>query len=118
MLRLYNMKINIIPLFLTILIIITVLTLFPTKVQSAQIQSRLSNLESDLYRVELRLNSLESQLGNSPSRTKPQSSSPSSPNKLSNREPGTMFDRLATLVIETKQDVQQLQKRVSKLESN
>ncbi|MEM7553711.1 MAG: hypothetical protein AAF378_06360 [Cyanobacteria bacterium P01_A01_bin.84] len=116
------MKSNIMPLFMTILIIIAAIAFFPTKVQSAQINSRLSNLESDLHRVELRLNNLESQLSNSPSspssRTKPQLTTPPSQRKLSSRERDKMFDRLATLVIELKQDVRKLQQRVSQLESN
>ncbi|MEA5603279.1 hypothetical protein [Nostoc sp. UHCC 0252] len=87
---------------------------------SQQVNSRIYNLEADLNRVESRLNQIESQLGRgrqSPSRRTtltPRQSSGSRGN-LSQQDP--MFDRLATLVVELKQQVNKLEARVAKLET-
>ncbi|HLO84083.1 MAG TPA: hypothetical protein VK203_03580 [Nostocaceae cyanobacterium] len=89
---------------------------------SQQTDFRIFNLESDLRRLELRLNQLEYSLGQnraSPSpniNLTPQQSTGSS-RKLSQSERDRMFDRLATLVVELKQQVNQLNARVAKLES-
>ncbi|MEM7724980.1 MAG: hypothetical protein AAF208_01250 [Cyanobacteria bacterium P01_A01_bin.45] len=114
------MKSNITLLFFSIIIATTIIFLFPVKAHSAQLESRINNLESDLNRVELRLNSLESQLNRSPSsrRNKPITTVPTSRRKLSSREKDKMFDRLAIMVIEIKQDLKKLQQRVLELESN
>jgi outer membrane murein-binding lipoprotein Lpp len=85
-----------------------------------QVESRINNLEADFNRVESRLNQIESQLGQtrqSPSsrtRLTPRQSNGSRGN-LSQQDP--MFDRLATLVVELKQQVNKLEERVAKLES-
>lgn len=94
--------------------------LFSNTASSQQVESRLNNLEADFNRVESRLNQLESQLnrrGRSPSpRTTltPRQSTGSRQN-LPQQDP--MFDRLATLVIELKQQVNKLEERVSQIES-
>ncbi len=85
-------------------------------------QSQVTNLEADFSRLESRLNRVEAQLSQI-SRGQvlgaPVSPAPASinsgrkPPQLSREE---MFDRLATLVIETKDQVNKLQVRVSKLE--
>jgi outer membrane murein-binding lipoprotein Lpp len=103
-----------------ILVIIIWLGLFPNTASSQQIQSRINNLEADLNRVESRLNQIESRLGQS-------RQSPSPRTTLTPRQPtgsrgnlsqqDQMFDRLATLVVELKQQVNKLEARVSKLES-
>ncbi|MBW4689166.1 MAG: hypothetical protein KME40_29760 [Komarekiella atlantica HA4396-MV6] len=93
---------------------------FPKTASSQQVESRLNNLEADFNRVESRLNQLESQLGQprqpSSSRTTltPRQSTGSRGN-LSQQD--RMFDRLATLVVELKQQVNKLEERVSKIES-
>ncbi|MFN6487559.1 MULTISPECIES: hypothetical protein [unclassified Nostoc] len=94
--------------------------LFGNTASSQQVESRIYNLEADLNRVESRLNQIESQLGKT-------RQSPSSRTTLTSRQPAgsrgnlsqqdPMFDRLATLVIELKQQVNKLEERVAKLES-
>ncbi len=92
----------------------------PKIASSQQVDSRVNNLEFDIRDIESRLNRIESQLGQ-PSRSASPRTPTNSPNnrgrnlqQLSREE---MFDRLATLVVETKQQVNQLEARVSKLES-
>ncbi len=78
-------------------------------------QSRVINLEADIYRLEMRLNRLEaqiSQISRGHSAPAPINSGRKQP-QLSREQ---MFDNLATLAIETKDQVNKLQARVSKLE--
>jgi tetrahydromethanopterin S-methyltransferase subunit B len=107
--------------------------LFSAPASSQQEQSRINALEVDINYIESRLNRIENQLNQlfrsesprapltaprpSPRRNGQQgpSSNPSRNQLPLNRE--QMFDRLATLVIETKQQLNKLEARVSKLES-
>jgi outer membrane murein-binding lipoprotein Lpp len=82
---------------------------------SQQADSRISSLEAELNRVESRLNQLESQLSQSGSRTPATIPLQSSSGRVS--QPNRSFDRLATLVIELKQQVDKLETRVRRLES-
>jgi len=102
-------------------ILVTIIwgSFFSKTASSQQVESRINNLEADLNRVESRLNQIESQLGKT-------RQSPSSRTTLTPRQTGSrgnlsqqdpMFDRLATLVIELKQQVNKLEARVAKLES-
>lgn len=89
---------------------------------SSQDQSRINALEVDINGIESRLNRIESQLNQSRRVESPKvPSSPSSPTNIGRNRPQLnreqMFDRLATLVIELKQQVNKLETRVSKLES-
>lgn len=109
-------------LFAGVLIIIILLGLLSSPASSQQIESRLNNLQADFNRVESRLNQIESQLGQNrqPSSarttlTPPQSSA--NRRNLSQSGQQQMFDRLATLVIELKQQVNKLETRVSQIES-
>lgn len=95
---------------------------FAGTASSQLVESRLSNLESDLNRLESRLVYIESQLGRSgsspPSRTTPTPSLPSRPRRnQTQQQRDQMFDRLATLFVELKEQVNTLEKRVIKLES-
>ncbi len=87
---------------------------------SQQIESRLYNLEADVNRVESRLNQIESVLNQNRSQssrlpvTLPQ---PARNNRRNVSQQDPMFDRLATLVVELKQQVNKLETRVAKLES-
>jgi outer membrane murein-binding lipoprotein Lpp len=88
---------------------------------SQQVESRLSNLEADFRRLEAQVNQLQSQRGQprapSPTTTlTPRQTQPSRRN-LSQQERDKMFDRLATLVVELKQQANTLEERVAKLES-
>lgn len=89
---------------------------------SQQVDSRINNLQADLRRVELRLNQLElqlSQTGRSPSSrtTLTPPSSGGSRRNVAQSERDKMFDRLSTLVVELKQQVNRLEQRVSRIES-
>jgi uncharacterized protein YceH (UPF0502 family) len=89
---------------------------------SSQDQSRINALEVDINGIESRLNRIESQLNQSRRLDSPKvPSSPSSPTTTRRNRPQLnreqMFERLATLVIELKQQVNKLETRVSQLES-
>ena len=82
-------------------------------------QSSQFNLQSDISRIESRLNLLEAQVSQLTRGQAPVSTVPAPTNsgrKLPQLSREQMFDRLATLVIETKNQVNKLQVRVSKLE--
>ncbi|MEH2251995.1 hypothetical protein [Nostoc sp.] len=94
--------------------------LFPKIALSQQVESRINNLEADFNRVESRLNQIESQLGQSrqsPSRRTTLTPRQSTGSRGNLSQPDRMFDRLATLVVELKQQVNKLEERVSKLET-
>jgi outer membrane murein-binding lipoprotein Lpp len=96
--------------------------LFAKTASSQQVESRINNLEADFYRVESRLNQIESQLGQSRQSPSPRTTltprqSTGSRGNLPQQDRMRMFDRLATLVIELKQQVNKLEERVSKLET-
>lgn len=87
---------------------------------SQQIESRFNNLQADFNRVQSRLSRVESQLNQvsqCPSQrmtlTPPQGNAE---RNLSQSE--EMFDRLATLVVELKQQVNELEKKVSRIEAS
>ncbi len=108
-------------LFLLLIIIIIWFTVPAHPVLSQQLDSRIINLEFDINRLESRINQIELQL----SQTRPlpppgngnRKPSVSSRGRRMSPEQDKMFDRLATLVIELKQDIKSLEKRVNKLES-
>ncbi len=92
---------------------------FSSTALSQLTESRLNNLESDFNRLESRLNFIESQLGQNRSspRTTPTPAQPSRRGRTQTQsERDRMFDNLATLVIELKQQVNTLEARVKKLE--
>lgn len=83
---------------------------------------RLSQLETEVRGLRSQIRHLESQLNqrDRPTSTAsipslPRSPLPSDP-ELSQPEPDLMFDQLATLVIETRQDMLRLQDQVTQLE--
>ncbi|MDF5725068.1 MAG: hypothetical protein PUP91_32380 [Rhizonema sp. PD37] len=94
--------------------------LFSKMALSQAVDARVGRLEMDVRGLVSRINQIESQLGSSrqsPSVRVPNNSSlPLRRTNVSSQERDRMFDRLATLVIETRQDVNALQTRVGKLE--
>ena len=105
---------------LTLLLVIVAWTWLISTPASSQTQSQINALEVDLNGIESRLNRIEAQLNQlgrfaPPTATPPPSGSNSGRNTPLTRD--QMFDRLATLVIELKQQVNKLETRVSKLES-
>ncbi|RAM48214.1 MAG: hypothetical protein C6Y22_29170 [Hapalosiphonaceae cyanobacterium JJU2] len=92
--------------------------LFSHPAASQQIESRLNNLEADFNRLESQVNQLQSQLSNRPSSSRRTTITPSPPSRRNlSQQKDPMFDRLATLVVEVKRQVQGLEKRVTQLES-
>ena len=95
-------------------------SLTPEIALSQQVESRLNALELDFRNLELRINQLESQLNQTRRGVSPRTPATSTPTNRGRNQPQLsreqMFDRLATLVIELKQQVNQLEARVSKLE--
>jgi hypothetical protein len=107
-------------LFAVTLVIAIWLGWLSSPASSQQIDSRLSNLQADFNRVLSRLNQIEAHLnqrqgGSSPRTTITVPSG--SRRNVSQTEREKMFDRLATLVVELKQQVNKLEARVDKLES-
>jgi outer membrane murein-binding lipoprotein Lpp len=94
--------------------------LFSNPAFSQRIESRLNNLESDFNTLQSRVNRLESLLtqGRQVPPIGTPSTSPQLPRtrNLPQAERERMFDRLATLVIELKQQVNKLEARVAQLE--
>ena len=105
---------------ITSLVIFLWSILLSDRALSGLVESRLNNLEYDFYRLESQVNRIESQLSRigSPSPKTPNNPTLSQRNsrRVSPRERDKMFDRLATLVIELKQDIKDLQKRIEQLE--
>ncbi|MES1023222.1 hypothetical protein ABN584_10005 [Gloeocapsa sp. BRSZ] len=86
---------------------------------TSQAQSRINALEVDLRGVQSRLNRIEAQLNQSRGGQSPRTPStitPAPPGPRAQLSQDQMFDRLATLVVEVKQQVNSLEKRVSTLE--
>ena len=84
---------------------------------SQQFQSRINTLKFDLSRLETRVNRIESQLGSRGIRVPSNPSDPTAQKSTSSQiQRGDMFENLANLVIELKEDVKKLEERVSKLE--
>ena len=97
--------------------------LIPEIALSQQQQSRLNAVEIDINRIETRLNRIESQIsqvGRFGSSRPPVDPPPQPPNNSGRNQPQLsreqMFDRLATLVIELREQIKELEARVSKLE--
>ncbi|OKH56026.1 hypothetical protein NIES2101_01850 [Calothrix sp. HK-06] len=93
--------------------------LFAQTASSQLIESRLNNLQADFNRLESRLANLEAQTNRtlpSPGRTSPTLPAPARRTTTQSQR-DQMFDRLATLVVELKQQVNTLEQRVKKLES-
>ena len=85
---------------------------------TTQLEYRMSRLESQVSQLIGQINSLQYQTsGTTVIQVKPDPTNPTPElkNPLMSGDP--MFDRLATLVIETKQDVQELQKQIAELKA-
>lgn len=108
-------------LSITFLVIILWGTLLSETAFSGLVESRLNNLEFEVYRLESQVNRIETQLNrvgfSSPKIPSNPPPSQRRSRRLSQQQRDKMFDRLATLVIELKQDIKDLQKRVSQLEN-
>ncbi|NMG07530.1 hypothetical protein [Brasilonema sp. UFV-L1] len=100
------------------LVIILWSGVFSNTASSGQIESRFYNLEANFNRLESRVNRIESQLGQTGRSPRGVTTTPStrSGRTVSPQEREKMFDRLATLVVELKQQVNALEGRVAKLE--
>lgn len=106
-------------LFAVTLVIAISLGWLSSPASSQQIDSRVSNLQADFNRVLSRLNQIEAQLNQHQRGTYPRTNitvQSGSRRTVSQTERERMFDRLATLVVEVKQQVNKLEARVAKLE--
>lgn len=106
-------------LFAGTLVIVIWLGLLSSPASSQQIESRLNNLQADFNRVQSRLNQIESQINQTrqlPSSRTSITVPSGSRRTVSQSERERMFDRLATLVVELKQQVNQLEERVDRLD--
>ncbi|MEA5620511.1 hypothetical protein VB711_22100 [Cronbergia sp. UHCC 0137] len=88
---------------------------------SQQLESRINNLESDFRRLQLQLNQIELKIvqnrqTQSPKITLTPPHSTGSTRELSPSEVNKMLNKLAILVVELKEQVNQLTMRVTKLE--
>ncbi|NET01810.1 MAG: aminoacyltransferase [Sphaerospermopsis sp. SIO1G1] len=96
-----------------IIILIVAVNVVTRPARSQQVDFRVNNLESDLRRLEIRLNQIEL-LVNKNTQVSP------SPLPQSSKRPkisqDTILDRLSTLFVELKQQVNALEKRVDNLE--
>ncbi|WP_293350172.1 MULTISPECIES: hypothetical protein [unclassified Microcoleus] len=95
---------------------ITISPIFTPAQLTSQLEFRITQLESQIAELRGQINSLQSQ-GSGVNR-------PQSPNRPGSGRTNSrmlsgdpMFDNLATLAIETKQDVLKIQERLSKLEA-
>ena len=89
--------------------------------QNARLESQISRLESDIFQIRSRLSNLESQISRVDRSSRTPSPTPQlpSPDQRTSIPPSdAMFDRLATLVIELKERIQVLEKKVAALEEN
>jgi hypothetical protein len=96
-------------------------SIFAAPATSQQVEFRVYNLESDVRRLELRLNQIELLINKQTQITSskiPQhtNQNPNSERRLSPGERDKMFDRLSTLFVELKQQVNALEKRLEKME--
>ncbi len=102
---------------LILVLAIIVRPIFTPAGSATQLEFRITQLESQISEIRGQLYRLSSQgsgVSRPPSSSPPSSSRPN-PRMLSG---DPMFDNLATLAIETKQDVIKIKERLSKLESS
>ncbi|TAE58235.1 MAG: hypothetical protein EAZ76_09765 [Nostocales cyanobacterium] len=104
-------------LFTVITVVITLMvgiSFFSHPATSQQVDFRVNNLESDIRRLEIRLNQIELLINkNSQIPSSRINQTPVKPQVSKDK----MFDRLSTLFVELKQQVNDLEKRVKNLES-
>lgn len=108
--------------FLITFLVISVLVLSISSFTQISVASESSYVNSQLQNLRSRLRSLESQVRRlDNSMTRPSPSVPrlerNYPNTVQEEVPDPMFQRLATLVIELKEELRELETRVNQLES-
>lgn len=109
-------------LLIFLAVLIAIATLYSLHPPATAQDSRVSALEVDVNGLESRLNRIEAQISQITRTPYPGApASPPPPRNLRRNQPPLsreeMFDRLATLVMETKDQVNKLQARVAKLEA-
>ncbi|NHC34384.1 hypothetical protein [Scytonema millei] len=106
------------PILVGLISIFLTIGFIPKIALSQQSDSRFNSLEFDLRNLEARLDRLESQIDRTSRPNLPRT--PNTDDRRRDRNTLTQlqsFDNLATLAIETKQQVNQLEARVKKLEA-
>ncbi|MBD2260364.1 hypothetical protein [Pseudanabaena sp. FACHB-2040] len=101
---------------LTLLVFWVLVGLMPAPA-SAQVESRLSQLEFQLRQVRSQVSQIEARLSQ-PSLARPAAPRPATPTGEIPADPslGEQFDNLATLTIELRQQIRTLEERVTQLE--
>lgn len=101
---------------IAVLLGIIILPIFTPAQSPSQLEFRINLLESQISELRGQIGRLEYQASGHIRSDSPNTAAPSSvnPRRLSG---DPMFDNLATLVIEVKQDVKKIEERLSKLES-
>ncbi|MGE5657635.1 MAG: hypothetical protein ACM37W_13600 [Actinomycetota bacterium] len=102
-------------LCIAVLLGILLLPIFTRAQSSSQLEFRINLLESQISELRGQIGRLESQGSGRNLPTSPTARTPNSATVRSSGDP--MFDNLATLVIELKQDVRSIQERLSQVES-
>lgn len=93
------------------------LVLTPTQASTTQLEYRLRRLETDVSRLSSQINRLQSQrLGRELTECPPCTENTEINSRMLSGDP--MFDRLATLVIELKEDVIEIQEKLAQLEQS
>ena len=98
---------------LAILWVLPLQSCSPAQAQSG-LDSRVSRLETDFFGLQSRLSQIESRIPRSSVDPLPSNPAPQSRPRVASADP--QFDRLATLVIELKARVTQLEKRLAKID--
>lgn len=100
-----------------ILILLILLLLRPAQASTTQLEYRLRRLETDVSRLSSQVNRLQSQRLESDFRDCPPCTEETEiDSRMLSGNP--MFDRLATLVIELKEDVIEIQEKLAQLEQS
>ncbi|MEG3976289.1 hypothetical protein QT970_16950 [Microcoleus sp. herbarium8] len=104
-------------LCLACVLAIAVAPIFTPAQSTSQLEFRITQLESQISELRGQIYSLQNQGSrvNRPQSPNPPGSGKTNPRRLSG---DPMFDNLATLAIETKQDVLKIKERLSKLEAS
>ncbi|HLO47254.1 MAG TPA: hypothetical protein VK211_02370 [Kamptonema sp.] len=117
MLKKISARVNkIILLCIAVILVVIALPIFTPAQGSYQLEFRITQLESQISDLRGQINRLESQA--SGIRSQPPTTPGGTRTNPRMRSGDPMFDNLATMVIEIKQDVISMQQRLSQLESS
>lgn len=99
------------------ILLVTVLVALVPQPATAQVDSRVNQLEFELRQVRSQLSQIEARLSQ-PGQTSPPPRPAAPPSTAANPSLEAQFDNLATLTIEIRQQVRALETRVARLEQS